>query len=143
MAPPVLQAPDVPQTQTWSETAPLPYLEGPTPDGRLITQSDFLDRFLGALAVLVLNLGTPAGLQALLNDAVPSVGSTIVLYALCVTLHLTLFRKRFPAFSKGWKFGLILLAVIAGLSLLAIILLVLGVLAICSGFGKSGLSGGP
>lgn len=138
--PPVLgrePSPESPETANpWHAAPPVPRLtdEGGTGNdgerGRLITGNAGGDTALGFVAVLAVNLATPAGVRQFAEEALPIAGGGGVVYLASIAVYL-LIRRRAPQFGKGWRLGLLVLLGIGAVLLLLAILLILGVLAIC------------
>lgn len=101
--------------------------------GRRITNSDWSDTLLGCTLVLMLPffLGKMVSLASstLFWGNLTGVGLAIILLPLIGYITL---RSRYPDFARGLRMGLIVLSVALLALLLLGLLLVLGVIAICS-----------
>ena len=123
--------PVVPQLRPGVVVPPAPAPVTPSTSPQFLTGSRLSDLFLGFLGVFVFNIGLPSALRALVGNDALIPGGTSMLAVSIVGYFVT--RARYPAFSRGWGIGLVVMLVIALLVVLAVVLLILGILAICAG----------
>ena len=125
------------------EAPPLPrtrrpgfaFLPPPPEGGRLLTGSAAGDAFVGFFLVLLFNFGLPTGVSLAIAEAVPILGSGVTVYLLMVAAYFPL-RGRYPALARGWRAALLFILTLGALLVLAFVLLLLGVIAVCSRMGR-------
>jgi hypothetical protein len=134
---PVLREPGPHNPWEAGTPPPAPYLArsqgGTEPGGKLLTNSAGLDAFLGFVAVLLVNLGLPATVRQVFGaNGAGIAGNGFVLYLASVGVYLFVLRPRVPDFGRGWRAGLILLLILGVVAILLVVLVFLGLLAVCS-----------